>query len=235
MVGTLINVASVVTGGTTGTVLGGRLPPQVRETVMHGLGLVTILIGVQKALGTHDILILLGSLVVGGIAGELMRLEEGLEGLGCWLGRAIGHSDNRASHRFVQGFVTASLVFCVGPLTILGSIEEGLTGDFRTLALKSMLDGFAALAFASTLGMGVTFAALTVLLYQGALTLSAAWAKALLTEAMIAEMTAAGGLVIAAIGLSLLEIKRLRLANLLPAIFIAPLAVALRVSLWGPP
>jgi len=235
MVGTLINVATVVTGGATGTVLGGRLPPKVRETVMHGLGLVTILIGLQKALGTRDILVLLGSLVVGGIAGELMRLEEGLEGLGRRLERAVGPSNHRASHRFVQGFVTASLVFCVGPLAILGSIEDGLTGDFRTLALKSMLDGFAALAFASTLGMGVTFAALTVLFYQGALTLSAAWAKAFITEAMIAEMTAAGGLVIAAIGLSLLEIKRLRLANLLPAIFIAPLAVALRVSLWGPP
>jgi len=134
---------------------------------------------------------------------------------------------------FVRGFLTASLLFCVGPMTILGSIQDGLTGDYSLLAIKSMLDGFSALAFASALGVGVVFSAGVVLAYQGALTLSAAWVRPLLTEAMITEMTAVGGLLIMGIGITLLDIKRLPLANLLPAIFVAPVLVAASKALLG--
>ncbi|MEW6232907.1 MAG: DUF554 domain-containing protein [Chloroflexota bacterium] len=245
MTGTLLNVATVILGGTLGTLLGDRLPEKVRETVMHGLGLVTILVGMQLALKTQNVLILLGSILLGGMAGELLRLDDGLNALGNWLERRLagtGSGEQEAgsstpsleppASTFSRGFVTASLVFCVGPMTIMGSIQDGLTGDFSTLAVKSMLDGFAALAFASSLGWGVIAAALTVLIYQGGLTLSAGLAKAVLTDAMVLEMTATGGILIVGIGLALLEIKRLRVANLLPAIFIAPLAVALTSRLF---
>lgn len=128
--------------------------------------------------------------------------------------------------RFTEGFVVASLVFCVGPLTVLGSIEDGLTGDYRLLAIKSLLDGFAAVAFASALGWGVGFSALTVLLYQGALTLSASWAAGVFSEPMVAALTAAGGILIIGIGLRLLELREVRVANLLPALVLAPVSIA---------
>lgn len=240
MTGTLLNVATVILGGALGTLLGNHLPEKVRETVMHGLGLVTILVGMQMALKTQNVLILLGSIILGGVAGELLRIDDALSALGDWLERRLsraGDGERKSGNStssleppastFSRGFITASLVFCVGPMTIMGSIQDGLTGDFSTLAVKSMLDGFAALAFASSLGWGVIAAALTVLIYQGGLTLSAGLAKALLTDPMVLEMTATGGVLIVGIGLVLLEIKRMRVANLLPAVFIAPIAVAL--------
>jgi len=231
VIGTLLNVGTVLVGGLAGKVLGGRLPERVRETVLHGLGLVTLTIGVQLTLQTKNVLIVMGSILVGGILGEWWRVEDRLQSLGKWLElRVQGNGEARAS-TFVQGFVTASLVFCVGPMTILGSIQDGLTGDFRLLAIKSLLDGFAALAFASTLGIGVLFSTLTILLYQGALTLLAGQMQQALTQPMIAEMTATGGVLILGISLLLLEIKRIRLANFLPAIAIAPLIVAILESL----
>lgn len=236
MTGTLINAAAVVVAGIVGTLLGDRLPGRVRQTVMAGIGLTTLLIGVQMALRTQHLLIVLGSVVIGGIAGELLDLDGALERLGRWLENrllrlglpGVAASDAvKGSPGFTRGFVTASLVFCVGPMTIVGSIQDGLTGDYQTLAVKSMLDGFAGLAFASSLGIGVAFSALTILVYQGGLTIGAGWLKAILTEPMVTEMTATGGLLILGIGLQLLEIRRIRVANLLPAVAIAPIAVAL--------
>lgn len=138
-----------------------------------------------------------------------------------------------ARSNFSRGMVTASLVFCVGPMTILGSLQDGLTGDFTLLAIKSMMDGFASLAFASAMGVGVVFSAIVILIYQGALTLSAAWVRPLLTEPMINEMSAVGGLLILGIGITVLDIKRLPIANLLPAIFIAPVLVFLTKLVMG--
>ena len=233
MTGTLINVATVIIGGSLGTLLGHRLPERTRETVMHGLGLITLVVGMQMALSTRNVLIVLGSVLLGGILGEWWRIEDRLEGLGKALERRFAagtepaSAANPASSPFTRGFVTASLVFCVGPMTILGSIQDGLSGDYHLLAIKSMLDGFAALAFASTLGVGVIFAALTVLIYQGGLSLSAGLAQTLLTDPMVNEMTAAGGVLILGISLVLLDLKRVRVANLLPAIFIAPAIVAI--------
>jgi len=237
--GTLINVATVVVGGVVGTFMGARLPEKMRETIVHGLGLATLVIGVQLSLETDNVLVVLGSLLLGGIAGELLHIERRIDQLGRWLERKTSgnvevstvdgsvDSARPASSRFSHAFLTASLVFCVGPMTILGSIQDGLTGDYTLLAVKATLDGFAALAFASSLGPGVVFAALTVLVYQGALTLGAGWASVLLTDPMIAEMTATGGVLMLALGLGLLEIKKIRAGNLLPAVIVAPIIVAL--------
>ncbi len=233
-IGTLINIVTVVVGGAAGTFLGTRLPERIRETIMNGLGLLTIIIGVQLSLKTSNVLIVLGSLLVGGIMGELLHIEDRINQWGRWLERKTTRSNapiqQEATHsgatRFSRAFLTASLVFCVGPMAILGSFQDGLTGDYTLLAVKATLDLFAALAFASTMGPGVIFAALSVGLYQGALTLGAGWASAVLSDPMIAEMTATGGVLMLAIGLGLLELKQIRTGNLLPAILIAPLIVA---------
>ena len=237
MTGTIINTVAVVVAGSAGVLLGNRLPERVRQTVMAGIGLTTLLIGAQMALKTQQILIVLGSIVLGGIVGELIDVDRWLERLGRWLESWVAKSplgpaatadaEGKPAPSFTRAFVTASLVFCVGPMTILGSIQDGLTGDYQTLAVKSMLDAFTSLAFASSLGIGVPFSALTVLVYQGALTLAAGWVKGALSAAMINEMTAAGGLLVIGVGLQLLEIRRIRVANLLPALVIAPLAVAI--------
>jgi len=228
MTGTLLNTAAVIVGGTAGTCLRTRFPERVRQMVMWGVGLVSVVIGLQMSLSTRNILIILGSLLTGGIVGELARLHDRLNRFGDLLqAKLSGEHDST----FSKGFVTASLVFCVGPMTILGAIQDGLSGGYQLLAMKSILDGFAALAFAASMGWGVLFAALTVLLYQGGLTLGASLVKALLTEPMVAEMTATGGTLILAIGLNLLDVTAIRVANFLPGLLIAPVVVAL-VQLW---
>ncbi|WP_448590585.1 DUF554 domain-containing protein [Thermoflexus hugenholtzii] len=230
MVGTLINVATVVAGSGAGLLVGSRLPERIRQTVLSGLGLMTLVIGMSMALQTRNPLLMLAALLLGGMLGELLGLEERLQALGRYLEtRVSGHSGEGSA--FVKGFVTASLVFCVGPMTILGSIQDGLTGNYTLLAIKATLDGFASLAFSASLGIGVMFAALTVLIYQGALTLGAGLVKAVLTEAMITEMTAVGGTMILGIGLLLLDLKRVRVASFLPGLFIAPVLVALAPTL----
>lgn len=231
-IGTVINVITVLAGGTAGTLLGARLPERVRQTIMAALGLVTLTIGIHLSFETDNILIVLGSLLLGGIAGELLRIEKRLNGIGRWIEKRTTRNGSAevtqtGPSRFSRAFLTASLVFCVGPMTILGSFQDGLTGDYTLLAIKSTLDLFAGLAFASTLGPGVIASALTVLVYQGALTLGAGWVSVLLTDPMIAEMSATGGVLMIALGLGLLEIKRIRTGNLLPGLFIAPIIVAI--------
>jgi uncharacterized protein len=230
--GTLINAAAVLAGTAVGTLLGGRLPERIRETVMHGLGLFTLVLGLSQGLEAFRpplsdvtrgaVLIILGSVLVGGVLGELLRIERGLDRAGEALKARFG----RGQARFTEGFVVASLVFCVGPLTILGSIQDGLTGDYQLLAIKSLLDGFGALAFASALGWGVGFSVITILVYQGALSLSATALAGAFSDAMIAAMSAVGGILIIGIGLRLLSLRDVRVANLLPALVLAPAAVA---------
>jgi uncharacterized membrane protein YqgA involved in biofilm formation len=212
---------------------------------MHGLGLMTLVLGFHLSLETENVLIVLGALLLGGITGELLHIERRIDSFGRWLERRTTPGDAPAStlpapetapdqarsSLFSHAFLTASLVFCVGPMTVLGSFQDGLTGDYSLLAIKSTLDFFAGLAFASTLGPGVIAAALTVLVYQGALTLGAGWASGVLTDPMIAEMTATGGVLMLALGLGLLEIRRIRTGNLLPGIVIAPLIVAVLAAL----
>jgi len=228
LTGTILNVVTVLIGGSLGTLLGQRLPDRVRQTVLHGLGLVTIVVGLSMALQTANILIVMGSVLLGGILGEWWRIEEGLQAAGDTLQARIRVG---TANTLAQGFVTASLIFCVGPMTILGSIRDGLVGDYSLLAIKSLLDGFAALALASSLGVGVLFSAVTILLFQGSLSLLASLAQVAMSTPMITEMTATGGVIIMGIGLVLLDIKRVRVASYLPGIFIAPLIVAALTAL----
>ncbi len=172
MIGTLINVGSVLVGGTLGTLLGSRLPERMRETVMNGLGLVTVLLGISLALKTNEILIVMGSILIGSLLGEWWKIDRGLERLSEWLRRQVEkHAPAGSLGHFTEAFITASLVFCIGPMTLLGSIQDGLTGDYSLLAVKSLLDGFAALVFASSLGVGVLFSVFIILIYQGGVTL----------------------------------------------------------------
>jgi uncharacterized membrane protein YqgA involved in biofilm formation len=228
MTGTILNVIAIFIGGILGIFLGGKIPDRVRTTVVSGLGLFTLVLGVRLFLQSENPLIPLGAILIGGIIGEWLDIEGGLKRLGLWL-EARFNSDKTSSskrEKFVRGFLTASLLFEIGPLAILGSIQDGLTGDFSLLATKSVMDGFASLALASTLGIGVLFSTVIVLVYQGGISLLAIQAQSLLTETMIAEMTAVGGVVLLGLAISnLLEIKRIRTGNLLPALVIAPILV----------
>jgi uncharacterized membrane protein YqgA involved in biofilm formation len=228
MTGTILNILAVLVGGSLGTVVGGRLPARVQETVIWTLGLFTIALGVKLTLESQNVLIIAGSALMGGLLGEWWNLDSLLRRVGAWLeARFARSSSNEGAARFIKGFVSASLIFCIGPLAILGSIQDGLTGNYQLLAVKSLLDGFASLAFSASLGVGVLFSALVILVYQGGISLLAAQAQALLTTPMINEMTAVGGLLIMAIGFgSLLELRPIRVANYLPALVIAPLIVA---------
>lgn len=227
--GTLLNALTVLIGGVIGSLAGDRLPKRIHEALFGVLGLFTVLIGLQGALLTKNALILLGSLLIGTILGELANIEGGLTRAGDWLQQKLAKSGSTLS----EAFVTASLVFCVGPLSILGSLDNGLSGDTTKLAIKATLDGFAALAIGATLGWGVLLAIITILLYQGALSLGAHAIAPLLTgnSDTVTELTAAGGLILVAVGLKLLKIRDLRVANYLPALVIAPLLVA-GLSLW---
>jgi uncharacterized membrane protein YqgA involved in biofilm formation len=216
-------MAAVVAGAAAGALVGNRLPSRVRETVMDGLGLLTLVLGISLGLRTENFLVVMGSVLLGGLTGEFLGIERGLESVGDYLQRRFASSSDSVS----AGFVTASLVFCVGPMAVLGSLEDGLHGNIDILVVKAILDGFAALAFAATLGWGVGLSALSLFVYQGTLTLAAGSLEPFLTEAMITEMTAAGGVLIMAIALRLLSMRAVRVGNLLPALLYAPLLAGL--------
>jgi uncharacterized membrane protein YqgA involved in biofilm formation len=227
MTGTIINIITVLIGGILGILFGSRLPDKLKLTIITALGLFTAAIGLQMFLKTENPIIVLGGLLIGVLLGEWWRIEDGLQNLGAWLERRFA-ADEEDSNRFVRGFLTSSLLFCVGPMTILGSIQDGLTGDYSLLAVKSVLDGFAALAFASTFGLGVLFSSLVILFYQGGITLLASQVQTIVTTQMMNEMTASGGIILIALSLSnLLEIKKIRAGNFLPALIVTPLIVAL--------
>ena len=233
--GTLVNVVTVLVGSTIGVLVGHRLPERTRTVVTDGLGLVTLLIAATSAAAIGNdawaeavgdsapLLIVLGALLVGGIVGSLLRLEDRLEGLGGWLQRRLTPQDGSGGRaRFIEGFVTASIIFCTGPLTILGSITEGVGQGADQLLLKSALDGFAAIAFAASFGWGVAATALTVLTVQGSLTALAALLGDFLSDAELAALTTTGGLLLVGVALRLLALKQVKVADLLPALVIAP-------------
>jgi hypothetical protein len=216
LLGTFVNAAAIVAGGGVGLVLRGGIPSRYSTTVMQALSLAVMLIGVSNALKTQRILLVIVCLAVGSVLGEWLRIEDRLETAGKWLqSRFAAGGDG-----FSRGFVTTSLIFCVGALAIVGSLESGLAGDHRTLFAKSLLDGIASVVFASTMGLGVLFSSVSVLVYQGAITLSASFVSRFLTPEVINEMSAVGGLLIAAIGFNMLEVRRIRVGNMLPAIFL---------------
>ncbi len=236
-IGTLTNVLTVLLGSGLGLLVGHRLTERIRTTVTAALGLVTLLISADAAVAVFDpalaaevgdqapVLIVLGSLAIGGIIGSAVRLEDRVESVGGWLQRRLAA---RGGHdRFVEGFVVSSLVFCVGPLTILGSLTEGFGGGPDQLLVKSVLDGFASLAFAASLGIGVMASALSVAVVQGGLTLVGLVVGDVLPEAHLAALTAVGGLILIGVALRLLDLARFAVADLLPALVIAPALVAL--------
>lgn len=238
--GTAVNVATVLVGSAVGALAGNRLPARTRDLVTDALGLVTLLIAGLSAVAVTDpafaaevgshapLLIVLGSLVLGGIIGSFLRLEQRVEALGGVLQRRLsGSSDSAERARFIEGFVTSSLVFCTGPLTILGSLSDGLGHGADQLYLKATLDGFAAVAFAASFGWGVSAAALTVLVVQGSITLLGAALGDVLSAAALAAITASGGLMLVGVGLRLLRIREIAVADLLPGLVVAPLLVGL--------
>jgi uncharacterized protein len=238
--GTAVNVLTVLVGSSVGVTAGNRLPTRTRDLVTDALGLVTLLIAGLSAVAVSDpalsakvgshapLLIVLGSLVIGGIVGSLLRLEQRVEGLGGRLQRRLaGETDSTERARFIEGFVTASLVFCTGPLTILGSLSDGLGHGADQLYLKATLDGFAAVAFAASFGWGVAASALTVLVVQGAITAIGFALGDVLPDAQLAAITATGGLMLVGVAFRLLRIREIAVADLLPGLVVAPLLVAL--------
>ncbi len=226
MIGTVINIAAVVVGSMIGLIFGARIPTKLKETVIAGMGLFVVAMGLQMFLKTENALIVLGAIVLGTLLGEWWRIEDGLHRLGEILEQRFSREEDDGSNKFVRGFLTASLLFCVGPIAILGSIQDGLTGNYDLLAVKSVLDGFASIAFASTLGIGVAFSSLILLVYQGGISLLAGQLNAIVNASMMNELTAAGGVLLMGVGISnLLEIKKIRVGNMLPALLIAPLIV----------
>lgn len=241
MVGTLINFATVMVGGILGLLIGGRLPDRIKAIVVSALGLITIVIGVSSAIKTENALIPLLALVIGSIIGELINIDKGINWLGDWLKARF---DRKGSEQnFTAAFVIASLQFCVGPLTILGSINDGLSGNYSLLAIKAVLDGFSSIVFASTFGIGTLFAGATILIVQGGISLLAGLVKPLLVtspnlsmgaQPRVIELAAVGGVILIGLALNILEIKRIKVANMLPALIIAPLIVALLNTLGIP-
>ena len=226
MTGTIINVVAIIAGSLLGLFFGARLSDQLKATVISGMGLFLVGMGLQMFLKTENSLVVLGALLIGTLLGEWWRIEDGLRTLGEFLERKFSRAEDDGSNRFVRGFLTASLLFCIGPVAILGSIQDGLTGNSNLLVVKSVIDGFASMAFASTLGVGVAFSALVILVYQGGISLLAGQLNAIVSASMMNELTATGGVLLMGVGISgLLEIKKIRVGNMLPALFIAPLIV----------
>ncbi|MFC7497489.1 MULTISPECIES: DUF554 domain-containing protein [unclassified Nocardioides] len=237
-IGTVVNVATVLIGSTIGVLLGNRLPVRTRDVVTDSLGLVTLLIAGTSAMAVLDddladrvgdsapMLIVLGSLLVGGIVGSLLRLESRVESFGGWLQqRLAGGTSSAERHRFIEGFVISSLVFCTGPLTILGALNDGLGNGAEQLFLKAALDGFAAIAFAASFGWGVAASVVTIIAIQGSLTLIGLGLGDVLPDAHLAAITAAGGLLLVGVALRLLRVREIPVADLLPALLVAPLLV----------
>lgn len=236
MTGTIINVVTILAGSLLGVLIGGRLSERLRGTIVSGLGLFTFGYGLISFIETQNALVPLGGLLIGALLGEWWRIEEGLGKLGIRLRNAVmrGDTENLAYRNFVEGFVTASLVFVIGPIAILGSIQDGLTGNYEMLTIKAILDGFASIAFASTLGIGVAFSALSILIYQGAISLLSNFFSHFFSTAMMTEMTAVGGLILMAIAMSsLLAIKKIRTGSFLPALLVTPLIVYIIERFFG--
>ncbi len=225
-IGTIVNVAAVLLGGCLGLLLRGRTPDSFKVTLFHGLALCVMVLGMKMAFTAPDVLQLIFAVALGGAAGEALKLEDRLERVSGRM-KKVARSDNP---HFVDGMVTAFLVFCVGPMTIVGAFDEGIRNDPTLLLTKSVLDGFGALAFAATYGVGVLFSVLPLALYQGALTLGGSALQSVFTPPLIDQITATGGVLILGIGVKMLDMQNVRVGNLLPALVFAPVIAALFAS-----
>ena len=228
MLGTLLNAFMVLIGGGAGLLFGAKLPDRIRESVVWAMALFVIALGLKMTLQSQNSLISIGSVLLGGLLGEWWRIDRAIERAGGWLEARVAHNTSaEGTARFIKGFVSATLMYCVGPMAILGAIDDGLRGNYQILAVKSLLDGVFAVAFAASLGEGVLFSIFPLLVYKGGISLLAGQAQALLTPAMTAELTAAGGLLMMGIGVSMLELRPIRVVNYVPALAIAPVIAAL--------
>lgn len=216
MLSTIVNVIAIITGSILGILIKKGIKEEYKNTIMDGIGLAVVIIGIMGAIESQNIMLVIASIVVGSIIGEALKIEKRLDNLGNRLQNKFGGEDSN----FSKGFVTASLVYCVGAMAIVGSLEAGIQGNHETLFAKSILDGISSIIFASTLGIGVAFASIPVLIYQGGITLLANLVKDLLTPEVINEMSAVGSILIMAIGINILEIRKIKVGNMLPAIFI---------------
>jgi uncharacterized membrane protein YqgA involved in biofilm formation len=223
MIGTIINTATVVFGSLVGLGLRRGLPERIKKITFQGVGIVTLFIGVQMALQTSNPVVLFISILVGAVIGGAIDVQSRLESLGNFLKARSRSKDER----FTEGVITAFLIFCVGPMTILGSIQDGLNGDPSVLVAKSILDGFVSVSLASTLGIGILFSAVPLFIFQGAITLLAACSRTFFTEALIKELSAVGGILLLGLGIKMLEIKDINVANLLPSLIIVPIIASL--------
>ncbi|MCL2744279.1 MAG: DUF554 domain-containing protein [Planctomycetaceae bacterium] len=218
IIGTLINAAAVLLGGGIGLLLKGRIPVHIAGSIFHAIGLCTCVIGVSIAI-KGDLMLLVVSLTLGAFIGELLRFEDGLNNFGQWMQNQISRKDNTS--KFAEGFVMASLLFCVGAMAIVGSIESGLRGDRSIILMKSILDGISAMIFASTFGAGVLFSAVIILVYQGSIEFFAGYLQNILTTALITQLSATGGVMILGIGLNMVLDAKIKVANLLPGLFVS--------------
>ncbi|MCK4259418.1 MAG: DUF554 domain-containing protein [Halanaerobiales bacterium] len=224
MIGTIINAVAIILGGLLGTILGDRFPEKVKVTVVQGLGLTVLLIGMQMAIKSEKIIIVIISIAVGGILGEWIDIEKYLMKLGNWIEKKVKTVGQKRGNVAVA-FVRTSLIYCVGAMAIMGAIQDGINNDPSTLFAKAVIDGVTAIAFAATMGFGVILSAIPVFIYQGILTITASWVEVIMTPTIITEMTATGGLLIMAIGLNVMEVIQIKVGNLLPSIYITILLV----------
>lgn len=232
MLGTFVNAAAIIVGGTLGLLFQGKIADRYHKLVFDSLALCVVLIGLLNAFQVNNILLVIFSLVLGSVLGTWWDLEDKLERLSYGIEkRFVKPSENGEESRFSKGFITTTLVYCVGSMAVVGSFESGLSGNHATLFAKAAIDGMSAVLFASSLGFGVIFSSVPVFLYQGLLTISASGLKPFITEMAIADMSAAGGLIIFALGLKMLEIKKMPVANMLPAIFIPLIFYAAKTAL----
>ena len=224
MMGTILNFFTIIIGSIIGLFFGAKLSDNLKNTIISGLGLFTTAVGIQMFLKTGNPLIDLGALVLGGLVGELINIESAIKRFGVILEERFAGTSTGTNSNFVRGFLSSSVLFCTGPMAVLGSISDGLKGDYLTLSIKSIMDGIIAIAFTSTLGVGVAFSALPVFVYQGGISLLASQLNSIITASMMNEMTATGGVLLMGIGISiLLEIKKISVGNFLPALIFAPL------------
>ena len=227
MLGTIVNALAIIAGSLLGLLFSKGIADNYKEIILSGVGLSVVLIGIKSALVSDNLMVVIFSVIVGALLGESLQIEKKLESLGAFLERKVV-SKSADSKSFARGFVTASLVFCVGSMAIIGSMESGLTGNHQTLFAKSVLDGVTSVIFASAMGLGVMFSAAAVFIYQGLITITAVFMKSILVPETIQQMTSVGGLLIMAIGLNMLKITTIRVGNLIPAIFLPLAYFALR-------
>jgi len=225
MTGTIINITTVLIGSLVGLLIRSRIPEKYKIILLQSIGLLTLVIGLQMAFKTQEILLMMSALLFGAISGQFLDINSKIELFAEKLKKKFASQND---NYFSEGFITASIIFCVGPMTILGALNDGLKGDYELLAIKSILDGFTSIALSATFGIGVLFSIITIIVIQGGISLFALYADAFLSDVMIAEMTAVGGVMIVAIGIVILDIKKIKVANFIPALFFSPIFVYLK-------